>query len=290
MAKIKIMTDSASDISYELEKENDILIVPFKIAIGGQSYVSRVDFDNEKFYRLMDENDEIPLTSQITVTEYMDIFEKLYSEGYTDVINVTINANGSATYNNSVMAAQQFIEEHPDAQGKFRVYTINGNSYSGAYGYAVIQAAQKAKKGTPAEEIVNYVTDWVNNARIYFAPYSLRYAKKSGRIPSAAAFAGELMGLRPIMKISSGVITTAGKVRGDKAINPKIIDFTLKDMIPQTPYSVTYGSDKSVGDELAAAMTKKLGYPPAEYFQIGAAIAANAGPKVSGLIFKAQNG
>ncbi|MGN1113758.1 MAG: DegV family protein [Oscillospiraceae bacterium] len=290
MAKIKIMTDSASDISYELEKENDILIVPFKIAIGGQSYVSRVDFDNEKFYRLMDENDEIPLTSQITVTEYMDIFEKLYSEGYTDVINVTINANGSATYNNSVMAAQQFIEEHPDAQGKFRVYTINGNSYSGAYGYAVIQAAQKAKKGTPAEEIVNYVTDWVNNARIYFAPYSLRYAKKSGRIPSAAAFAGELMGLRPIMKISSGVITTAGKVRGDKAINPKIIDFTLKDMIPQTPYSVIYGSDKSVGDELAAAMTKKLGYPPAEYFQIGAAIAANAGPKVSGLIFKAQNG
>ncbi|MGN1134102.1 MAG: DegV family protein, partial [Oscillospiraceae bacterium] len=271
MAKIKIMTDSASDISYELEKENDILIVPFKVVIGGESYVSRVDFDNEKFYKLMDENDDIPLTSQITVTEYMDIFENLYNEGYTDVINVTINSNGSATCGNSKMAAEQFIEEHPDAKGKFRVYTIDGRSYTGGYGYAVIQAAQKAKKGTPAEEIVNYVTDWVNNCRIYFAPYSLKYAKKSGRIPSAAAFAGELMGLRPIMKMSDGAITTVGKVRGDKAINPKIIDFTLKDMIPQTPYSIVYGNDKAVADELAAAMTKKLGYPPAEYFQIGAA-------------------
>lgn len=124
---------------------------------------------------------------------------------------------------------------------------------------------------------------------IFFATYSLKYAKKSGRIPSAAAFVGEVMGLRPVMRIHDHKIVTESKVRGDKAIVPKIVELCANEIIPQTPYCVVYGSDQSVGDELAKALTKKLGYPPAEYFQIGAAIAINAGPKVTGVIFKGKN-
>ena len=104
-----------------------------------------------------------------------------------------------------------------------------------------------------------------------------------------AAFVGEVMGLRPIMRIHDHAIVTETKVRGDKAIVPKILDLTVKEMIPQTPYCIVYGNDESVRDEMAQAMTKKVGYPPAECYQIGAAIAINAGPKVTGVIFKAQN-
>ena len=98
MPKIKIMTDSASDITYEQEKEYDIKVMNFKLAVGDKSYVSREDFDNEKFYEILDNFDGIPVTSQITIFEYTEQFEKYYSEGYTDIINVTINANGSATF------------------------------------------------------------------------------------------------------------------------------------------------------------------------------------------------
>ncbi|MDE6148826.1 MAG: DegV family protein, partial [Ruminococcus sp.] len=83
MAKIKFMTDSASDITAEYEKEYDIMVVPFKVAMGDKSYVSRVDFDNEKFYEMIDSFDGIPATSQITVFEYKEIFENLFNEGYT---------------------------------------------------------------------------------------------------------------------------------------------------------------------------------------------------------------
>lgn len=288
MAKIKIMTDSACDISEQLEKELDILIIPFKVAVGDKSYVSRVDFDNEKFYEIMDGYDGIPVTSQITTFEYLEIFEKLYNEGYTDIINITINSEGSATYNNSQMAKEQFFNEHSEANGKFNIYNIDGRSYSGAYGYPVIEGAKKAKKGQSAKEIVNYIQDWVDNAVIFFAPYSLKYAKKSGRIPSAAAFVGEVMGLRPIMRIQDNAIVTETKVRGDKAIVKKILECCLKEMIPQTPYSIVYGNDMAVRDEMVQAMTKAVGYPPAEIFQIGAAITINAGPKVTGVIFKSQ--
>ena len=81
MAKIKFLTDSASDITEELEKRLDIQIMNFKVAMGDDSYTSRIDFDNEKFYKMLDDFDGIPVTSQITAFEYQETFEKLYSEG-----------------------------------------------------------------------------------------------------------------------------------------------------------------------------------------------------------------
>lgn len=286
MAKIKIMTDSASDITEQTEKELDIMIVPFKVAMGDKSYVSRVDFTNEEFYRMMDEYDGMPTHSQITSFEFEEIFEKLFAEGYSDVINVSINKEGSATHGNAVMAAENFFEEHPERRERFHIYNIDGVGYTGGYGYPVTQAAVKAKKGEPAAEIAEYIEDWVKNCTIFFAPYTLKYARKSGRIPSAAAFAGELMGLRPIMRIQDNKIVTESKVRGDKNIIPEILKLTANEIIPQTPYCIVYGNDRSVADEMAAVMTKKMGYPPAEMYQIGAAIAINAGPKVVGTIFK----
>lgn len=290
MAKIKFITDSASDITAEQEAQFDIKIMNFKVAMGDNSYVSRVDFDNEKFYKMMDEFDGIPVTSQVTAFEYSEVFEQLYAEKYTDVINITINSKGSATFNNAVMAANEFYENHPEAKGVFTIYNIDSESYTGAYGYPILQGAIKAAKGVPAADIAAFIEDWVKNCVIFFAPYTLKYAKKSGRIPSAAAFVGEVMGLRPIMRIHDHAIVTETKVRGDKAIVPKILDLTVQEMIPQTPYSIVYGNDESVRDEMAQAMTKKVGYPPAECFQIGAAIAINAGPKVTGVIFKARSG
>lgn len=289
MAKIKFVTDSASDITFENEKDLDIMIIPFKVAMGDKSYVSRVDFDNEKFYKLIDSFDGIPVTSQITIFDYKEVFENLYKEGYTDVINTTINSQGSATYNNAVMAAEQFFEEHSDAKGKFNIYNLDSRSYTGGYGYPIMEGAKKARKGQSAREIVDYMQDWFDHLVIFFAPYSLKYAKKSGRIPSAAAFVGEVMGLRPVMRIQDWKIVTESKVRGDKAIVPKILDCCAKEIIPQTPYCIVYGNDTSVRDEMAQAMTKKMGYPPSEYFQIGAEVTVNSGPKVTGVIFKSQN-
>lgn len=288
MPKIKIMTDSASDISAENEKRYDIHIVSFKMALGEKSYTSRVDFDNEQFYGMMDEYDGIPVTSQITSYEFLENFKELYYDEYTDVIYVSINSEGSATYSNAVMARDMFYDEIPDAKDDFRITVIDGKSYTGGYGYAVVEAAKKAQKGVPANEIEAFIRDWVENSVIFFGMYSLKYAKKSGRIPAAAAFVGEIMGLRPVSRIQHNQITTEAKVRGDKAIVPKILELTVNEQIPKTPYCVVYGCDTEVRDEMVQAMTKKVGYPPADCYAIGSEVAVNAGPKVVGVIFKSQ--
>ena len=289
MAKVLIMTDSASDITREDEQKYGIKILNFKLAVGEKSYTARVDFDNEELYKILDEYDGIPSTSQITKFDFYDTYKEIAEQGYTDVIYVSINSKGSATFSNSVLAKEELYENHPELKDKLNIYNIDGKSYTGGYGYAVIEAAAKAQKGASAEEIVAFINDWVDNCVIFFGMYSLKYAKKSGRIPAAAAFVGEVMGLRPVSRIQHNQITTEAKVRGDKTLIPKILDLTTNEMIPKTPYCIVYGNDQGVADEMTAAMTKAVGYPPAQTFRIGAEIAVNAGPKVVGVIFKSQN-
>ncbi len=288
MSKVLLMTDSASDITREDEEKYGIKVVNFKLAVGDKSYTARVDFDNNGLYEILDSYDGIPSTSQITSFEFYDLYKQAYEDGYTDVIYVSINSKGSATYNNSVLAKEDLYEKHPEIKEKLTIYNIDGRSYTGAYGYPIIQGAIKAQKGASAEEIVAFINDWIENCVIFFGMYSLKYAKKSGRIPAAAAFVGEVMGLRPVSRIQHNQITTESKVRGDKALIPKILELTKNEMIPQTPYCVVYGSDTDVRDEMEAAMTRNIGYPPAYYFQIGAEVSVNSGPKVVGVIFKSQ--
>ena len=73
MRKIQIMTDSASDISYEDEQKYGISVIPFPITLGDKAYISRVDFDNQQFFDLMAQYDEIPKTSQITPFQFQEI-------------------------------------------------------------------------------------------------------------------------------------------------------------------------------------------------------------------------
>ena len=289
MPKIKIVTDSGSDISYKNEDLYDIEVLPFKIALGGESYTSRVDFDNSKFYEMMDETDEVPLTSQITSFEFGELFGELFEQGYTDVIYVGINSEGSSTYYNSVMAKDQFLEDNPDAAGKFNIYCIDSKSYSLCYGTAVVEAAKMVNKGYEAKEIVNFLHERLEKTVAYFGLYTLKYAKKSGRIPSAAAFVGEILGVRPIMKLFDKNIETVSKVRGDASIIPAIAEQVANEIDKSLPYYIIYGNNAALSSEMTSAMTELIGYPPADSYQIGAAIAANAGPEVVGVSFVANS-
>lgn len=288
MGKIQIVTDSVSDISVESEKKYNIHVIPFPVVLGDRSYLSRVDFDNEGFYRMMEENDEIPKTSQITAYQFEEMYYEFYKQGCTDVILVLINSEGSATWQNSILAIENFFEEHPECRDKISITSHDGGNYSGAYGYPAELAAKMAQEGASADDINRYLREILARRRVYFGIYNLKYAGKSGRIPSAAAFVGDKLGIKPIMKIWDHEITTAAKCRGEKKIVTKVAEMTIQDMEPGSEYQVVYGSDKTCGDELAAKMTELLGYGPSAYYQIGAAVAANAGPRVVGTLFNVR--
>lgn len=285
MSKIQIMTDSASDISRADEQKYSIAVIPFPITLGDRTYISRVDFDNEQFFSLMAQHDEIPKTAQITPFQFQEIYLQQAQAGVTDLILVLINSKGSSTYDNSVQAVDLFYEEYPEYRDSFHIHSFDGMGYNALYGSPVVHAAQMCAEGAPLEEILGYLTDILPRRQIYFGIYDLKYAAKSGRIPTAAAFVGTALNMKPVMKIFDRSITTAAKCRGERRLVEKVAQMSVADMEPGTPYEIVYGNDAACLEELRSLMVQQLGYEPAAVYQIGAAVAANSGPRVVGAAF-----
>ena len=285
MGKIQIMTDSASDISYADEKKYNISVIPFPITLGDKTYTSRVDFDNQQFFDLMAQYDEIPKTAQITPFQFQEIYLQQARAGVTDLVLVLINSKGSSTYDNSVQAIELFYEEYPEYRDVLHIHSFDGMGYNALYGSPVVHAAQMCADGAPLEAILQYLTDILPRRQLYFGIYDLKYAAKSGRIPTAAAFLGTKLNLKPVMKIFDNGITTAAKCRGERKLVEKVAEMSIADMEPGSPYELVYGNDTACLEELRRLMVQQLGYEPTAAYQIGAAVAANAGPRVVGAAF-----
>ena len=285
MSKIVLMTDSASDISFENEKRYGIKVLCFRHALGDATYTSRIDGDHDEYYRLLSEFDGVPTTSQITPFEFQDVYEEEYNNGCTDLIYISINGKGSATNSNAKMAAELFYDDYPEARNTMRIHVVDSGLYTGAYGYAVIEAAKMLEAGNSVEEVLSFVNDWCSHAEIYFCMSTLKYAAKSGRINGATAFLGNALGIKPLMHVKYGGINDAAKIRGEKNMVKTVVDYTMKAMKPETPYCIVCGSNKSAIADMENAMVAKLGYGPSDYYYIGAEIAANTGPELIGVIF-----
>lgn len=282
--KIKLMTDSVSDISRDRAAALGIHLLYMPITIEGKALREEIDFTKEEFYKMIDEAQEYPSTAQITPFEIQEAYEQIAAEGYTDLIYTTIGSGGSGTYNNAMMARDQYYEDHPQSQMK--IHLVDGRNYTATYGYAVVEAAKKLARGASVPELIDYMDDWARHAGLYFVPMTLKYVKRSGRVSAAAAFAGELLGLKPFCRICNCVSNVIQKVRGEQNIIPKMVEVVKADIQPHSPYIVMQGADTKIAQEFGAALTKALGYPPECYWNIGAAICCNAGPHVVGFVIK----
>ncbi|MBR4098562.1 MAG: DegV family protein [Clostridium sp.] len=286
MAYIKMVTDSAADISAQLQKELEIQVLPFPIATEDREYRDGVDLAPEEFYRVLTAAANIPTHSQLTPFQFEECYEQAYEAGYTDLIYTAINGKGSATYTNSVQARQTFYEEHPEAKEKFKIHLIDSGTYSMAYGWAVMEGAKMAAKGVAVEKILAAMKDWIEHTRILVVPLDLRFAKKSGRISAAAAFMGEALGLKPIVTFEDGESKIIAKVRGEKNVVPSMLDICKKKRKKGTPYFVAYGNNHEAGGRLLGASIQELGEQPSEEFYLGGVITINVGPNVIGIIYR----
>ncbi len=277
MSKIKFITDTASDLDLEKAEAAGIALLSFSVMVNGNSYQEQRDLSKEEFYALMDQASEMPSTSQITAFTFQEVFEKYYQEGYTDLIYVSINSKGSATFQNAKQARDQLYEEHPEAADKINIHILDGGNYTISYGYPILQAAKMAEENKTVSDILLYLQHWIADIGVYFTPMTLKYVRKSGRLTAAAAFAGEVLGFRPIIHISHGEITVSEKIRGEKNIVPKLADKIINVMQENSPYLIIEGSNPAYADQIQELLIQKTGRPPAYRVKVGSAVSVNAG-------------
>lgn len=287
MAKIKISTDSTADIPRRFCEELDISVLPLTVITeDGKEYRDGVDITPVEFYRVIDGSTKLPISSQVKTLRYTELYEEVWKGGYTDLIHTALNSKGSGTYQAAVLARSDFFEEHPEAEGSFCIHIIDSKTYSMAYGIPVIEAAQMARKGASAEEIIDHINEWLAHNRPLFVPLNLRCVKKSGRISPAAAFVGDAIGLKPLITFEDGEAKIIGKVRGESKAISALIDTCMKERKPGSNYALICGSNPEVFERLKAASAKVMDQPPLTDYQVGCIISINTGPEMIGIIYR----
>ena len=287
--KIRFITDSACDMPVELEKRYNIEILSIPLTVEGVGYQERKDFTPQQFCNLLLEVKSIPTTSHIPSPLFMERYEAAFSQECTDIIHLTINSKGSNMYAAALMARDMFFEEHPEAKGKITIHILDSKTYSASYAYALCCAAKMAEESSPVSEILIFLDNFINSAETYFSVYSLDFAKKSGRISGAAAFVGDVLGLRPIMSIVDGELKIIDKVRGDKNVVPQLAKIALRHRKPGTEYGIIRGIQEGPAQDLAELMTKETKLAPAITAFVGSSVAINSGPKVVAVFVLGKN-
>lgn len=279
---VKILTDSACDIPMNAQLSN-VEIMNFHINIDGKDCEERVDYTMEEFYDVLEKCENIPTTAHITMIDFYEKYCTLAKQGVTDVIHVTINKGASATHDAALMGRQMFYDENPNSQ--MNITVVDSRCYSVGYGYPIMCADEMINNGTKPGEIIEYLEDRFEKTEILLGSYTLKFMKKSGRISAAAAFAGELMGFRPVILMKHGKTEVLQKARGDKMLIPAIVSKMEERNSDYSDYVVGYTADKEYAEELERACTEAMGYPPKLVCHLGSAVSINAGPHSIGVMY-----
>ena len=208
---VKIIVDSTADMIPEVE--SSVTIVPLTVTFGDKEYVSRVDIDSRKFYEMLVESDVLPTTSQATPYAFREAFEKAVSEGH-DVVCLTCAASLSGTHQSARIAAAEFPGN---------VHVVDSNSIAIGLGILTEYALQLADQALSAEEITWKLLQKREDIRLLALVDTLEYLKKGGRISSAAAIAGGLLNIKPVITLTGGEIRVLGKARGSRQANNLLV-------------------------------------------------------------------
>lgn len=201
MDKIRIITDTSSDISVEDAERWDIELLPVLFQIDGKPCYESIDFTNEEFYEMMPEYEKMTAV-QIPAAVYLDRYDKACRHGYTDVVTVTAGSSFMTTWRAADQARALFYAQHPDAQ--LRIHVIDSKTYSIAFGAAVLQAAQKAGEGMACADILAFLEDWFRHIEIYITSFSMRYVPANGAFEIMRSIAIAITRAFPIVRVSQG--------------------------------------------------------------------------------------
>lgn len=287
MRKIAILTDSCCDLPQETADKYQIDILSLSIQLEGVSYLERQTVTPDEFYALMRKAEGVPSTAAVTPIQFCEKYCEYVDREYTDVLVVTLNAAGSSTYNNALSAINMLEDERPGH--KLTVHVVDSHTYSMCMGRPLELAAKKLRRGADLDLVIHELNQSYASMEICLAAYSLKQMKKSGRVSAAAAFMGELLGLRPIISLNDGISKVESKVRGDAAVVPAMIKYCMgrADMA-----NLEYGLGYTDGDhikELRKQARKAFGHDASYVFQLGSVVSANTGPDAVAVVFPGES-
>lgn len=218
-----IITDSNCDLPEEFLKKNNIPVIPFHFNLNGKDYEDNFgkSIGYKEFYDEL-RRGGMSTTSQISPYTYEDYFRKYVNEGFS-VIYIGFSSALSESYNHSVLARENVLQDIPDAD----ITVIDSKAASVGQGFLIQKAIDMQKAGKTNEEIITWIESNKMRVNHWFTVDSLDYLKRGGRLSATSAALGTMLNVKPLLIVDKdGKLTPVKKIRGrKKAINELFDEF-----------------------------------------------------------------
>ncbi len=285
----QLFTDTDTDITPEIAKEKGykLIIMPYSFEEGVDvyPYVDYKVFDYKAYYDKLREGN-LPKTFALSPQAYIDYFEPTLKEG-KDIVYVHFSAAMSGTFNSMNIAWKELSEKYPDR----KLFAIDTKGVSICSYNIAMEIADLAKKGATAEELVKWAESEVDKFAVYFYADDLKFFARSGRVSNFSATMGGLLGIRPIINISSeGVMSSIAKAKGRRGALKSILTYVdnLQDDIKNYRVIIGHADAIDLALELQKKLVERFGSDlKTEILVVNPTIGGHCGPDTVGVCFHA---
>jgi DegV family protein with EDD domain len=205
-ANTAVVIDSTADFPDAPERYPNFRVVPLYVRFGDESFRDYVDMTPAQFYERLPTASSLPTTSQPTPADFLAVYEEL-APRYDRILSVQISSTLSGTFASAESAAQLLDGD--------KVRVIDSRTVSASHALMVIGVQHLLERGTTDEEVDAFVARYQAGHKLMFTVNTLDYLAKGGRIGRAAALAGNLLNVKPILTIRDGEVVPLKRVRGN---------------------------------------------------------------------------
>ena len=272
---IKVVTDSTSDLPADVAESLGIEVVPLNVHFGSDVYKDRVNLMPDTFYDKLINGDVLPTTSQPSVGEFIDVYERLGSDA-DGIVSVHISEKLSGTMNSARLASQQANADCP-------IEVVDTFQVSMGVGICAMEVAEVANSGGDMNQVILAARNAVTRSQCFFMLETLEFLQKGGRIGKAQALIGNLLKIRPMLMLQGGEVHPLGRERTRRKGIAKLVD-TVEELAPISGLAVMYSTVLDEAQTLAQNISKFMieGREPM-MLQIGPVIGTYAGPDTLGI-------
>lgn len=220
--KVKLLVDSTCDLPLEYLNENNVELIPLLVTFNEDEYLDLVGINTNELYQKVDELKILPKTASRSIGSFMETYDKIFAEGYDQIVYICISSKFSGTIQNARLAAE-------DYNGKVLIH--DSFNLSTGIGLQVIKAVNWIKEGKTGEEVLALLEDLAPRVRAQFAVESLDYLYKGGRCSQTSYFFGKGLKIKPIIKVVDGGMIVYKKPIG-KMVNAlnKLLEIIKEDV------------------------------------------------------------
>jgi DegV family protein with EDD domain len=204
-ANTAIVVDSTADFPEAHERFENWRMVPLYVRFGDESRRDYVEIGPQEFYARLRTVTELPTTSQPTPGDFLAVYEELAA--YERIYSLQLSAKLSGTFESARTAAAELGD---------KVRVVDTETASAAIAMLGFAIQRRLDAGTTDDEIDKLVERFKQSAGLIFTVDTLEFLQKGGRIGKAAAFAGNLLHIKPILSIEDGEVLPIKRVRGNQ--------------------------------------------------------------------------